>query len=348
MKFKVGLAQIGPTLGNLEANEKIIRGGVKKALKLGVDWIALSFVQRPEDILEARKLIKDKARLISKLEKPAAIEALHAIVDLSDAIMIARGDLGVEIPLQDVPPLQKKIIRVCRDAGKPVIVATQMLDSMVNAPSPTRAEASDVSTAIYDGADAVMLSEESAAGKYPVDAVKMMNKIIIRTEKDELYRSFLFGHVPPVRNTDADAITSSAKSAAEAIGASAIVTYTTSGGSARVASRQRASVPIVGITSMLQTARYLTLVWGVHPVHTIDARNFEEMVDIACTVAPREGFGVAGQELVIIAGTPFGTPGATNVLRIARIEEKHVRASRRVPPKKSSTKRGKKRKTHAA
>lgn len=295
------------------------------ALELGADWFALSFVQRPEDVIEARELIGDRAKIIVKVEKPSAAERLLEIMDHADAVMLARGDLGVEIPIEDVPPLQKHVIRTCRDLGKPIIVATQMLDSMVSAPSPTRAEASDVANAVYEGADAVMLSEETAAGKYPLEAVQMMNQIIERVESDDLYRPTLFAYQPDLRSTDADAISVSASSSAEALNAAAIITYTTSGGTALTIARQRPSAPILSISGSDKTARYLSLVWGVHSVKAQDARSFDEMVDVACDVAVREEFALKDDHLVITAGTPFGTPGATNVMRLATVEESHVK-----------------------
>jgi len=292
------------------------------ALELGVDWVALSFVQRTEDVEEARALIGDKAKIIVKLEKPNAVRDFDDILKTTDAVMVARGDLGVELPIENVPAIQKMVVKKCRAAGKPVIVATQMLDSMVKAPTPTRAEASDVATAVFDGVDAVMLSEESAAGDYPVESVQMMDRIIKRMESDELYRPLLSAFAPEAGgDSDPDAISAAARQSAASVNAACIVTYTTAGGTAFKAARQRPSVPILGISSNAQVASQLSLAWGVHPVHAEDARSFEEMVDIACDVCRTQGFGAAGQEIVITAGTPFGTPGATNVLRIAKISE---------------------------
>jgi pyruvate kinase len=286
-------------------------------LDLGVDWVALSFVQRPEDIAEGRRLIAGRASLLAKLEKPAAIDRLDEIVELCDAIMVARGDLGVEMPPEDVPALQKRIIRACRVEGKPVIVATQMLDSMVNAPAPTRAEASDVATAVYDGADAVMLSAETASGNYPIEAVTMMNRIVSRTERDPLYRRLMdTDHAEPEATT-ADAITAAARQIAHTIKATAIVTYTTSGSTTLRAARERPDVPILCLTQKLETARRLSLCWGVHAVVTEDINNFQEMVAKAVAVARHEDFAKPGDRLIVTAGVPFGTPGATNILRIA-------------------------------
>ncbi len=297
------------------------RADLAYALDMGVDWIALSFVQRPEDVAEARKVIAGRAAVLVKLEKPAAITHLHEIVELSEAVMVARGDLGVEMPPEDVPPVQREIIQACRIAGKPVVVATQMLESMVRNAVPTRAEASDVANAVYEGADAVMLSAETAAGAYPVEAVKMMDRIIRRVQIDPIYFPGLrsaslvaSGHSP------ADAITAAASQVAHTIGAAAILAYTTSGATALRMARERPDVPILALTSNLRTARRLALAWGLHCVHTHDVRNFTEMVVHATRAAQREGFANKGQRVVVTAGVPFGTPGATNVLRIAWIE----------------------------
>ena len=288
-------------------------------LDLGVDYVGLSFVQRPEDIAEARKLIAGRAAVLAKLEKPAAIERLDEIVELCDALMVARGDLGVEMPPEDVPGLQKRILRVCRRFGKPVIVATQMLESMVRLPAPTRAEASDVATAVYDGADAVMLSAETASGQFPIEAVDMMDRIIKKVEHDPLYRRILdTDHYDP-EATAADAITAAARQVAHTIDAAAIVTFTTTGSTALRAARERPSVPILCLTPRLQTARRMALVWGTHAVVTPEVRNFQEVVDQATDTSRREEFTTAGDKIVLTAGAPLGTPGATNVLRIAWI-----------------------------
>ena len=294
---------------------------LKFALNIGCDWIALSFVQRPEDVSQAREIIKDQAAIISKLEKPSAIEHLDEIIQLSDAIMVARGDLGVELLPEDVPGLQKHVIRKCREAGKPVVVATQMLESMVKAPAPTRAEASDVATAIYDGADSVMLSAETAAGDYPLAAVDIMDRIIARTERDPSYRNIMDTAHPDPEKTASDAITAAARQVANTIEAAAIVTYTTSGSTTLRGARERPIVPILCLTGKEPTARRMALVWGVHAVVTEDVRSFAVMVDKACRIAEEEGLAQKGQRLVVTAGVPFGTPGATNVLRIALIKE---------------------------
>jgi pyruvate kinase len=293
------------------------RGDLQFALETGFDFVALSFVQRPDDVAEARRLIAGRAAVLSKIEKPAAIERLDEIIELSDAVMVARGDLGVEMPAELVPRLQKRIIRRARDAGKPVVVATQMLESMIHSPAPTRAEASDVATAVYDGADAVMLSAESAAGDYPVEAVAVMDRIIASVEKDELYRSYLDAYHAQAERTSADAITQAAGQVARTLGAAAIVTYTTSGATAIRASRERPDRPILGLITRMVTARKLSLAWGVHPIHTSDAHDLDEMVAKARQFARSEGFAQPGESIVITAGLPFGTPGATNLLRIA-------------------------------
>ena len=295
------------------------RSDLAYALKLGVDFVALSFVQRPEDVAEGRKLVAGRAGVLVKLEKPAAIQRLQEIVDLADAVMVARGDLGVEMPPEDVPPIQREVVRVCRRAGKPVIVATQMLESMVRLPVPTRAEASDVATAIYEGADAVMLSAETASGAYPIEAVAMMERILRRVEADpNLQAALQSTHAEP-EHTAPDAISAAARQVAHTIGAAAIVSYTTSGATALRAARERPDVPVIGLTSKIETARRLALVWGVHSVHTSDVTNFTDMVEKAIALAHHDGFAGKGARLVITAGVPFGTPGATNVLRIAWI-----------------------------
>jgi len=290
------------------------------ALDLGVDWVALSFVQRPEDVAEARRLIEGRASLLAKLEKPTAVDHLFEIVDLADAVMVARGDLGVEVPPEDVPALQKRIIRACRYAGKPVVVATQMLDSMVTAPMPTRAEASDVATAVYDGADAVMLSAETASGDYPVESVAMMDRIIARVERDPPYRGIIDGTRAQPAPTASDAITAAARHVAQTISAATIVTFTSSGSTTLRAARERPPVPILGLTSMESVARSLTLVWGVHSVLVETIEDFDRMVDVAVRIATEAEFAGHGVPLIVTAGLPLGTRGSTNVLRIAWVE----------------------------
>ncbi|ACI99522.1 pyruvate kinase [Rhodospirillum centenum] len=296
------------------------RDDLRFALDIGVDWIALSFVQRPEDVAEARRLIAGRAALLSKMEKPSAIHHLDEIVELSDGVMVARGDLGVEMPPEDVPSLQKRIVREAWRAGKPVIVATQMLESMISAPTPTRAEASDVATAVYDGADAVMLSAETAAGQFPVEAVQMMDRIARRVENDPMYRTIIDAAHPDPERTTADAITGAARQVARTIQAACIVTYTTSGSTTLRAARERPEVPVLGLTSRMETARRLTLSFGVHAVHSADIHSFSEMVQKATRLAVEDGIATAGQRIVVTAGVPFGTPGNTNILRIAWVE----------------------------
>ena len=291
------------------------------ALELGIDWIGLSFVQRPDDIREARELIGARAAVLSKIEKPAAINELDEIIALSDAIMVARGDLGVELPIEEGPGLQKRIIRAAREAGKPVVVATQMLESMVQSPAPTRAEVSDVATAVYDGADAVMLSAESATGDYPVASVAMMDRIARQVEQDPLYETLIDAAPVAPEATTADAISAAARQVAETLDAAAIVTFTTSGSTALRAARKRPGVPILALTPKFATARRLVLAWGLRCVHTEDATDFAHMLRLAGRHAVSEGLAKKGDRLVVTAGVPFGTPGTTNVLRIAVIED---------------------------
>lgn len=295
------------------------REDLEFALALGADWIALSFVQRPEDVAEARDVVAGRAGVLSKLEKPASIKRLDEIVALSDAVMVARGDLGVELPPEDVPGIQKQVVRRCRFAGKPVVIATQMLESMVNAPAPTRAEASDVAAAVYDGADAVMLSAETAAGNYPVEAVAMMDRIVARVERDDGYRAIMDAAHPAPEQTTPDAITAAARQVAETIGAAAIATYTMSGSTSLRAARERPAAPILCLTQKRATARRLAVAWGIHAFVAPDVEDFVDMVEKACRVAFQEGLARPGDRLVITAGVPFGTPGATNVLRVARV-----------------------------
>jgi len=295
------------------------RRDLEFALGLGVEWLALSFVQRPEDLDEARTLVRDRAAILTKLEKPSAVDALDAIVEKSDAVMVARGDLGVELPAEKVPGIQRRAVRACRLAGKPVIVATQMLESMIGSPVPTRAEASDVATAIYHGADAVMLSAESASGKYPVEAVQIMSRIIREVEIDPYQRQLLESLRTPSRPTYADAICAAMDTIVGMLPVAAIVTYTTSGSTTLRASRERPPAPIVSLTPSVATARRLTLAWGVHVVHTKDVADVAEMVDNAVRTALDKGFARLGDTILISAGMPFGTPGATNLLRIAQV-----------------------------
>lgn len=295
------------------------RSDLDAVLATGVDWIALSFIQRPEDIAEVRKIARGRAGIMSKIEKPQAVTRLAEIIELSDALMVARGDLGVEMPLEAVPGIQKQITRLARRAGKPVVVATQMLESMISAPVPTRAEVSDVSIAVFEGADAVMLSAESAAGQYPVEAVAMMNSIAEKVETDPLYPGIINAQRSEPEATGADAISLAARQIAETLNLSAIVTYTSSGTTGLRAARERPQQPIIALSPVVETARRLSLVWGTHCVVTEDARDLDDMVDRACRIAFEEKFGNAGDRIIITAGVPLGTPGATNMLRIAYI-----------------------------
>ncbi|MDX1738263.1 MAG: pyruvate kinase [Alphaproteobacteria bacterium] len=296
------------------------RRDLEFGLEMGVDWVALSFVQRPEDIIEAKKLIDGRALIIAKLEKPSAIEKLHEIVAETDAVMVARGDLGVEMPPEDVPILQTRIVKACRHAGKPVIVATQMLDSMVERPVPTRAEATDVANAVMEGADAVMLSAETAAGAYPVETVKIMNRIILRVQQEDSYWKRLAEDQPDLEPTTPEAISAAVYQVAKTISATAIATYTNSGSTTLRVSRQRPSAPIICLTPRLDTARRMALVWGVHSTRAPDANSMEDMIETAVHQASIDGIVEMDDRIVITAGLPFGTPGKTNILRIARIQ----------------------------
>ncbi|RAI44865.1 pyruvate kinase [Rhodoplanes roseus] len=295
------------------------RKDLEFGLSLGVDWVALSFVQKPSDVIEARGLIGDRAGLVSKIEKPAAIESIDDILRLSDGVMVARGDLGVEIPHEDVPGRQKELVRACRQAAKPVIVATQMLDSMVGAPTPTRAEASDVATAIYDGADAVMLSAESATGSYPVETVAMMDRIIRATESHKLYRSIVQASQPDNEQTPPHAVAALAADLAETVEAPVIVAFTSSGTTATRIARKRPGLPILAITPHQSTARRMTLLWGVHAALSGDVVSYEEMVERGASTARKEEFAAAGDCIVIVAGVPFGRAGTTNNIRVVTI-----------------------------
>ncbi len=289
------------------------------ALEQKADWIALSFVQRPEDLVAMRKIVRGRAGILSKIEKPQAVAKLDEIIELSDAIMVARGDLGVEMPLETVPGLQKRIVRACRKSGKPVVVATQMLESMINEAVPTRAEVSDVATAVFEGADAVMLSAESAAGDYPVEAVSMMNSIAENVECDATYQGIIHAQRSEPLPTGADAISAASRQIAETLDLAAVICYTASGTTGLRAARERPLKPIVALSPVTATARRLALVWGVHCVVTDDASDLDDMVDRACRIAHQEEFANPGDRVVIIAGVPLRTPGSTNMLRIAYI-----------------------------
>jgi pyruvate kinase len=293
------------------------RADLDAALDAGCDWIALSFVQRPDDIAEAKKIARGRAAVMAKIEKPQAVNRLSDIMDITDALMVARGDLGVEMPVEKVPGLQKRMTRSARHAGKPVVVATQMLESMITSPVPTRAEVSDVATAIYEGADAVMLSAESAAGKYPVEAVATMNRIAEEVERDPTYRTIIHAQRTDPEATGADAIAAATRQIAETLDLSAVVCWTSSGSTALRVARERPNTPIVAISPNLSTGRRLALVWGVHCVVAEDARDQDDMVNRACRTAFTDGFARAGQRIIVVAGVPLGTPGATNMVRIA-------------------------------
>ena len=295
------------------------RSDLAFALDQKVDWIALSFVQRPDDLAEARRLIHGRAALLTKIEKPSAIDRLEEIVEQCDGVMVARGDLGVELPPEQVPPLQKRIVEVSRRLGRPVVVATQMLESMITAPSPTRAEVSDVATAVYDGADAIMLSAESAAGAWPEESVAMMNSIAEAVERDPMHAERVHFTITRPDPTTADALSEAAKNIAQTVSAAAIICFTTSGSTARRIARERPSVPLLVLTPRMDTARRLGLLWGAHAVHTRDVDSFEEMVAKAKRMALRHKIAKAGDRVIVMAGVPFGTPGSTNVLHVVRI-----------------------------
>jgi pyruvate kinase len=294
---------------------------LEAALAIGVDWIALSFIQRPEDIAEAKKLTRGRAAVMAKIEKPQAVARLSDILELADALMVARGDLGVEMPLEKVPGVQKEMTRACRRAGKPVVVATQMLESMIASPVPTRAEVSDVATAIFDGADAIMLSAESASGQYPVEAVATMNRIAEEVEDDSAYLpSVHLLHTEP-EPTGADAIAAAARQVAETLDLPAIVCWTSSGSTGMRVSRERPNCPIIAISPIDGTGRKLSVVWGIHCVIDEDAHDQDDMVERACRIAFSERFAKSGQRVIIVAGVPLGTPGATNFMRVAYVGE---------------------------
>jgi pyruvate kinase len=296
------------------------RSDLEFGLRLGVDWVALSFVQRPSDVIEARALIRDRAGVMVKIEKPAALERIDDIIQLSDAVMVARGDLGVEIPPEEVPGRQKELVRACRLAVKPVIVATQMLDSMVAAPTPTRAESSDVATAIYDGADAVMLSAESATGHYPRETVEMMDRIIKSTEQHKMYRSIIEATQPGEEQTPPHAVATAAADLASVIHSKAIVAYTSSGTTAARVARKRPNLPILAITPNIEISRRLCLLWGAHSVLSGDVHSYEEMVEHATALAVDQKFASDKDLLVVVAGIPFGQAGTTNNLRVVSVD----------------------------
>jgi pyruvate kinase len=299
---------------------------LEAAVEAGVDWIALSFVQRAEDVKAVKAIAGDKALVLAKIEKPQAIARLDEIMLAADGLMVARGDLGVEVPPEKVPGLQKRITREARKLGRPVIVATQMLESMITSPTPTRAEVSDVATAVFEGADAIMLSAESASGQYPIDAVAMMNRIAESVEMEPVYRSIINAQRATPEKTGADAVASAARDMAENLEMTAIVAWTASGATALRVARERPRAPILTLTPNRDTARRLTLVWGTESAVTRDAHDVDDMANRACKFAVRRHFAEPGDRIVIIAGVPFGTPGATNMVRIAFIAEDGLRA----------------------
>jgi pyruvate kinase len=294
------------------------------ACRLGVDWLALSFVQRPEDIEEARALVQGRALIMSKIEKPAAVKNFEAILKASDGIMVARGDLGVELPVESLPPIQKRLVRKCRAVGKPVIVATQMLESMMTAPVPTRAEVSDVAQAIYEGADAVMLSGESAAGLYPVEAVRTMNAVAESVEEDDIYRQVIEASRSPSRHSVSDAIVVAAREVAETTDVRAIACFTHSGSTAQLVSREKPRVPILALTPKRDTARRLCLVWGLHCVIVEEVERFKHAVIAAVRAAKNDGFAQESDRIIVTAGIPFNVSGSTNILRIAPMKERLI------------------------
>ena len=300
------------------------RKDLEFAAALGVDWLALSFVQRPEDVEEARKLCDGRAAILSKIEKPSAVKSFDEILEASDGIMVARGDLGVELPVQAVPPIQKRLIRKCRAAGKPVIVATQMLESMIESPMPTRAEVSDVATAIYEGADAVMLSAESAAGQYPVEAVTTMNNVAESVEKDSTYTEVIEASRNIKKTGVADGIVAAAREIAESANIKVICCFTSSGTTVAKVARERPRVPIIAMTSLRGTARRLSLTWGVNCVMTGELERFKQAVVNAARAARAQGYAGSEDQIVVTAGVPFNMPGTTNILRVAPCDERLI------------------------
>jgi len=309
------------TILNLSALTPKDRGDLEACLEAKVDWVALSFIQRPEDVAEAKKLVRGRAAIMCKIEKPQAISSLDGIIELSDALMVARGDLGVEMPLERVPALQRRIITVARRAGKPVIVATQMLESMITAPVPTRAEVSDVANAVYEGADAVMLSAESAAGAHPILAVETMNRIAEEVERESTYFEGLAAQRFAPEATGADAISAAARQIAETLDLAAIFCLTSSGATAMRVARERPKPPIVALSPKIETVRRLSLLWDAHCVVMKDEKDIDVTIKRACAIAFQEGIVKVGQRVILVAGVPLGTPGATNMVRIAYISD---------------------------
>ncbi len=295
------------------------RADLAFALEHGVDYIGLSFVQRAEDVAEAKGIADGRAWIMTKMEKPQALDNLDAILALSDAVMVARGDLGVELPPEEVPLAQKRIVRAARERGLPVVVATQMLESMISAPAPTRAEASDVATAVFDGADAVMLSAETAAGQFPYESVNIMDRIVERVERDPGWRSITDASRPDPERLSADAIAAAARQIAHTIGATVIAAFTEGGSTVLRVARERPECPVLGLTPNLATARRLAVVWGVHAVITGELHTMTETVARAARIAHAEGFAKPGDELVVTAGIPFNQRGTTNALRVTTV-----------------------------
>ncbi|HEY4030493.1 MAG TPA: pyruvate kinase [Caulobacteraceae bacterium] len=287
------------------------------ALRLGVDWVALSFVQRAEDAAQLKKLVEGRAACLAKIEKPSAIERLDEILDYCDGLMVARGDLGVEMEPEDVPVAQKIILRTARRRGVPVIVATQMMESMVSSPAPTRAEASDVANAVYEGADAIMLSAESASGDYPIEAVTMMNRIAERVEQDPLWPELMQAEHGPLEDHDADILISAARKAAENRSTSCLVAFTLTGGAARRLARERPLQPVLALTPNIDVARRLALVWGLEARVAGQPDSLDSMTAEAVEIACELGMAPPGGRVLIVAGTPFGQTGTTNLLRMA-------------------------------
>ncbi len=291
---------------------------------LGIEWLGLSFVQRAKDIKEAKKIVRGRAAILSKIEKPSAVEAFDEIIEETDAVMIARGDLGVELPIETLPPIQKRLVRQCRDSGKPVIVATQMMESMINSPVPTRAEVSDVAQAIYEGADAVMLSAESAVGNYPIEAVRTMNSIATEVEKEKTYRQLIESSRTPLKGDVSDAITVAAREVAETTNVKVICCFTETGTTASLTSRERPKVPIIALTPKITIARRLTLNWGLHCIVTEELERFKMAVVNAAKAARMYGFANNDDKIIVIAGVPFNVSGTTNILRVAPADEKKI------------------------
>jgi len=308
----------------LKALSQKDRKDLEFACELGVDWLALSFVQRPEDVIEARALANGRAAIMSKIEKPAAVKAYDAILAVSDGIMVARGDLGVELPVTSVPPIQKRLVRGARAAAKPVIVATQMLESMIESPVPTRAEVSDVATAIYEGADAIMLSAESAAGKYPIEAVQTMNNVALSVENDATYREIIEASRRAKRETVADAIVAAAREIAESTPIKAICCFSQTGTTVALVARERPRVPILALTPLMDTARRMTLTWGTTCAIAEPQDRFKGAVIAAVRAALEHGFAVKTDSIVVTAGVPFNKSGTTNILRVAPCDERLI------------------------